>query len=88
MQHTAGLFYCPQAIKKGGVFLIKYENGCDKCPPTYKNCVTCNKRHVAHFFCDKCEKEHQVIYKWYGMQLCRDCIFDAVETKLTPVKAS
>lgn len=52
--------------------MIQYENECIDCP-TF--CMDCGRKHVPHFFCDKCGEEFQpeALYDVEGEMLCGEC---------------
>ena len=58
--------------------LIVVENECVMCdlPCLYKACPYWA---VAHFYCDKCKDEYEVLYWYDGEQLCEDCVLSRLE---------
>lgn len=52
--------------------MIRKQNDCVGCD----YCISCGKRHVVHFYCDKCEADVDKLYEYEGEQLCEDCMRD------------
>ena len=50
--------------------MIKYTNDCNDCD----DCAGCGLKHNAHFICDKCKAEDDVLYDTPDGQLCKDCL--------------
>ena len=64
--------------------MITYQDHCVDCKSMGLPCYgrSCINRHVAHFHCDKCKREVDVLRNYNGDQWCEECIlkeFDEVE---------
>ena len=57
--------------------MIKYEDECVGCPPNM-GCMgdACKYRNVPHLYCDRCDAECEMLYEFYGEELCEDCLLD------------
>lgn len=57
--------------------MIKYENECCDCAVPGYPCIgdLCGLRHVAHYYCDGCDKEFspEELFNIDGEMLCEDC---------------
>lgn len=55
--------------------MTRIENDCVGCPdglPCMGN--RCPYRNVEHTYCDRCGDDVPMIYKFNGMELCKECI--------------
>lgn len=55
--------------------MVRVENDCVGCP---QGCINCGRKHVEHFYCDKCGEEDTLYESYNGEQLCRECLIDAI----------
>lgn len=64
--------------------MLKEENDCCGCVVPAYPCMgeSCPNRHVKHYYCDKCEEEIDPteLYKYDGMELCKDCLLEEFDT--------
>lgn len=60
--------------------MIKYENECVSCGLP---CINgCRYKRVTHYYCDECDSEVDSIdnlYKFAGMQICKECVLGHFE---------
>jgi hypothetical protein len=54
--------------------MVKIENDCVGCAI---HCINCGRKHVKHFYCDKCDEE-DTLYETQEGQLCKSCLIDYV----------
>lgn len=61
--------------------MIKYENNCCSCAVPSYPCQgdSCPNRHVAHYYCDECDKEARPLYEIDGLELCNRCALEHLE---------
>lgn len=62
--------------------MIKYEDECCDCATPNYPCLgsACSNRHVAHYYCDKCDEEidSEELYYYDGLEICKDCLLELV----------
>lgn len=58
---------------------IRKENDCYGCPEC-KNCGRDKDYEYEYLECDKCKHEAEKLYVLDGQELCKDCLFDEIET--------
>lgn len=68
-------------IRKGGAQVKKYIDECCDCAVPGYPCPPggCDRRHVPHYYCDKCGEE-ATLYDYEGAELCGECLLDTVPT--------
>ena len=56
--------------------MVTYQNHCLDCKSMGLPCYgrSCVNRHVAHFYCDKCKREVDILREYNGDQWCEECI--------------
>lgn len=63
--------------------MFKHEDECcGFCSATEKyscRCSVCHNLHVKHLYCDKCGEDVEKLYKFYGKELCRDCVLKELD---------
>lgn len=54
---------------------IEFTDECVGCPAEM-GCLgsACPNRHVAHFYCDKCKREVDILREYNGDKFCEECI--------------
>lgn len=58
--------------------MVSYENQCVDCGrPCMGN--SCPYRNVKVLTCDICKSEVDRLYKFYGDEICEDCLLDSCE---------
>lgn len=58
--------------------MIYYSNDCCDCGlPCIRE--SCQYYKVKHFKCDECGEEDVKLYKYDGMELCKECLLDEFE---------
>ena len=59
--------------------MVVVENECCDCATGAYPCLgsSCPRRHVEHFYCDKCGYEDK-LYEYDGKELCAECLLEAV----------
>ena len=61
--------------------MITYEDECCDCAVPAYPCLgsNCPNRHVKHYYCDECKDDVEKLYRFYGKELCLECIEKRLE---------
>ena len=58
--------------------MVRFEDDCVGCD--WGSCGGCiYSRKLPYLYCDECGSEDEILYEYYGKQLCEDCLREVVE---------